>query len=129
MAALNERLTHNLIRSAVAAPPSTLAPAAPKHLPIDLDGALRSRPARFLNAAVRRILRCPPYRLHCQFGDAEVFTDVTTVPGAMCRAYRMLVKQAAEPLWIEGPWGQTEMTYEQLDEALKLMYVSDRWST
>lgn len=69
---------------------------------------------------------CPPYRLHCQAGDAEIVTDLATVPSAMCQAYALLIKQAAEPMWIEGPWGQTEMSYRQLDNALRLMYLSER---
>jgi hypothetical protein len=85
-----------------------------------------SRAIRFLEAALRRLMGCPPYRLHCQSGDAEIVADLATVPSAMRQAYSLLTKQAAEPMWIEGPWGQIEMSYRQLDNALRLMFLSER---
>ena len=142
---MNERLTRNSIPSAIERSSPSLVlddyekSAATAGSDTALGGlavpqtrsgsAAATRTGRFLGAALRRLLRCPPYRLHCQSGTAEIVTDLPTVPGAMCQAYSLLVKEAAEPLWIEGPWGQTAMSARQLDDALRLMYLSERWTS
>ena len=138
---MNERLTQNLIPSAVVrSAPSLVLDDYDKSaetsgnaslgglavpVPRPGSGAAGTRTGRFLGAALRRLLGCPPYRLHCQSGEAEIVTDLPTVPGAMRQAYTLLVKEAAEPLWIEGPWGQTAVNARQLDDALRLMYLTD----
>jgi hypothetical protein len=94
----------------------------------DWQPEIPPRALRFLGAAIRRLAGCRPYRLHCLYDDAELIVELNAVPAAMCEAYALLKGRAAEPLWIEGPWGETAMSYKDLDESLKLMYLSERWS-
>ena len=86
-------------------------------------------PVRFAFALLRRLLRLAPYRLHCRREHAsDIILSFDSIPEAMCRAYSLLSGQIAEPLWIEGPLGELEMGYAELDECLRFIYLSESWT-